>query len=223
MSYRDAVESLRARRERVATELEAARKAASEAQARARRIDALEAELAETDDLLRRVGARRGLPVLEDVQIAAPCDARWEHMTGDARVRFCGQCSKNVYDLSAMPRAEAELLLQEKEGALCVRLHRRADGTVITADCPVGVRKRRRRRLAAAAVGGGLMAAAAAAFASQRTQGECSLPPAPTATMTAMGVAAVPEEPPAVPEMGSAAPRPPSPPAEHVVMGRRKR
>src|SRR5262249_21676769 len=48
----------------------------------------------------------------------------------------------------------AVALLREKEGRLCVRLHRRPDGTVMTADCPrgrPGLLRRLGRRLAAAA------------------------------------------------------------------------
>src|SRR4051812_25709981 len=89
------------------------------------------------------------LPVLEDLRIATPCNADWDEMKpldDGARVRFCGQCEKNVYDLSAMTRADAESLVREKEGRLCVRFYQRADGTVLTADCPVGVRKQRLRR-----------------------------------------------------------------------------
>lgn len=77
---------------------------------------------------------------LDDIRIAAPCSAPWEAMHGDDRVRFCSHCTKNVYNLSAMPRADAEALLLQHEGDLCVRLYRRADGTVLTEDCPVGVR-----------------------------------------------------------------------------------
>jgi hypothetical protein len=62
-----------------------------------------------------------------------------------------------------MPREEAEAFLVEREGKVCVRLYKRQDGTVLTADCPVGLRSRRRRRAAVAAIGGGLMAAAAGA------------------------------------------------------------
>ena len=60
-------------------------------------------------------------------------------MTGDERARFCGSCHKNVYDISQMTRAQAQQLIAEKEGDLCLRLHRRPDGTVITSDCPVGI------------------------------------------------------------------------------------
>jgi hypothetical protein len=56
---------------------------------------------------------------------------------------------------------------------MCVRLYRRDDGTVLTNDCPVGVKKRRRRRAALAVVSGSLMAAAAAVgLESKATMGE---------------------------------------------------
>ena len=44
----------------------------------------------------------------------------------------------NVYNLSGMSRTEAENLLMNSEGRLCVRFYQRADGSVITQDCPVG-------------------------------------------------------------------------------------
>jgi hypothetical protein len=82
---------------------------------------------------------------LEEIRIATPCGADWDDMAGDGRVRFCGRCAKNVYDLSAMTRAQAEALVSEQEGRLCVRLYRRTDGTVLTSDCPVGERRKRLR------------------------------------------------------------------------------
>ncbi len=96
---------------------------------------------------------------LDSIRIASPCPAKWEEMAGDDRVRFCGLCKKNVYDLSALTRGEAERLLGEKEGKLCARLFRRADGTVLTRDCPVGFRARvhravRRTTAAVAALAG---------------------------------------------------------------------
>src|SRR5260370_15414772 len=48
--------------------------------------------------------------------------------------------SKNVYNLSEMTRREAEALVREKEGQLCARLYRRADGTILTSNCPAGLR-----------------------------------------------------------------------------------
>jgi hypothetical protein len=69
-------------------------------------------------------------------------------MKGDARVRFCDLCKLNVYDLSAMTRADAENLVREREGRLCARFFRRDDGTILTQDCPVGVAARLRRATA---------------------------------------------------------------------------
>jgi hypothetical protein len=61
-------------------------------------------------------------------------------MIGSDRVRFCGRCNLNVYNLSAMTRNQAESLIAANEGRLCVRFYRRRDGSIITQDCPVGLR-----------------------------------------------------------------------------------
>jgi hypothetical protein len=73
-------------------------------------------------------------------------------MIGDTRQRFCGDCKMNVYNLSGMTKQEAENLIVNAEGRLCVRFFRRADGTVLTKDCPVGwaAVKRRVTRISAA-------------------------------------------------------------------------
>lgn len=81
---------------------------------------------------------------LDNLMIAAPCPAEWEKMAGDERVRFCGECRLNVYNVSDLSRAAAERLLREKEGKLCVRFFRRADGTILTQNCPVGLRRAKR-------------------------------------------------------------------------------
>ena len=59
-------------------------------------------------------------------------------MIGTERTRFCGECKLNVYNLSGMTSDEAENLLMNSEGRLCVRFYRRADGSILTKDCPVG-------------------------------------------------------------------------------------
>ena len=82
---------------------------------------------------------------LDHVTVAAPCSVGWENMAGDERVRFCGQCSLNVYNLSGMTKREAERLVVQSEGRLCARFYRRADGTMLTKDCPVGLRALRKR------------------------------------------------------------------------------
>ena len=82
---------------------------------------------------------------LDQVRIAAPCTADWEQMVGNDQVRFCGQCSLNVYNLSELTKGEAEEFIARNEGRLCVRYYRRADGSILTRNCPIGVRTLRRR------------------------------------------------------------------------------
>jgi hypothetical protein len=82
---------------------------------------------------------------LKHVEIAAPCKADWDQMIGSEQKRFCSQCNLNVYNLSGMKRDEAESLIARNEGRLCVRFYRRTDGSIITRDCPVGLRAIRDR------------------------------------------------------------------------------
>jgi hypothetical protein len=69
---------------------------------------------------------RHGLPVISDN----------DEMPGDDRVRSRSACSRLVYNIAAMISDEPASLIAGREGRLCTRLFRRADGTVITADCP---------------------------------------------------------------------------------------
>jgi hypothetical protein len=82
---------------------------------------------------------------LDGVRVAAPCAADWTEMTGSERVRFCARCEQHVYNLSALTKREAERLVMNKEDRLCVRFYRRADGTILTRNCPVGLRALKRR------------------------------------------------------------------------------
>ncbi len=88
---------------------------------------------------------RRFSDPLSKVKVASPCMADWDTMVGNDRVRFCGHCQLNVFNLSAMTRAEAERLIAGSEQRLCVRFYRRRDGSILTQDCPVGLRALRRR------------------------------------------------------------------------------
>src|SRR5687767_6584337 len=82
---------------------------------------------------------------LDHVRIAAPCNADWEQMVGTDRVRYCGQCNLNVYNLSSMTERDAESFIVRNEGRLCIRFYRRADGSILTGNCPVGLRALRGR------------------------------------------------------------------------------
>lgn len=77
--------------------------------------------------------------------IAKPCSARWEDMSGDERTRFCGHCQKHVYNLSVLTTPQIQALITEREGKFCGRFYQRPDGTMLTADCPVGKERFHRR------------------------------------------------------------------------------
>jgi len=89
---------------------------------------------------------------LDNIRVAAPCNVDWDTMYGNERVRFCDQCQLNVFNLSEMTKAEAERLVGSAEGRLCVRYYRRRDGSILTQNCPVGLRalKKRLSRVASA-------------------------------------------------------------------------
>jgi len=141
-AYRDDLEALSLRQAALASEVAAKTR-----------------ELSQASELLADAKARARLPVLDNIRIATPCSAEWAKMTGDERVRACGDCKKNVYNLSDMTRDEAQALIIEKEGKLCVRYFQRTDGTILLKDCVIGIKRKRRRRLfavgAAALLAGG--------------------------------------------------------------------
>jgi Carboxypeptidase regulatory-like domain len=74
------------------------------------------------------------------LRIASACPADWSKMAGDDRVRNCSACKLNVYNTSELTEGQVQSLVEKREGRLCIRLYKRADGTVITRDCPVGIR-----------------------------------------------------------------------------------
>lgn len=82
---------------------------------------------------------------LKRVRVASPCNASWDAMTGDDKVRLCRQCDRNIYNIAAMSATDAAALLRNTTERTCIRLHRRSDGTVMTADCPTGLRAYRQK------------------------------------------------------------------------------
>ena len=89
---------------------------------------------------------------LDNLFVATPCSADWDDMAGDDQVRFCKHCQLNVYNISEMTRAQGEKLIAASEGRICTKFYRRADGTIMTKDCPTAIRsiKRKVSRLASA-------------------------------------------------------------------------
>jgi hypothetical protein len=151
MSYRDNLDALAARH--AALETEVAHKT--------RELDA-------AARMLEEARTKAKLPVLDNIRVASPCSASWAKMSGDERTRFCGDCKKNVHNLSEMTREEAEALIVEKEGRLCVRYYQRHDGTILLKDCTVGVKRKRKRRIIVAGAAAMLAGGVAYAIATKR-------------------------------------------------------
>ena len=192
MSYRDDVTALAARHDALATEV--AHKTR---------------ELEDATRLLEEAQAKARLPVLDNIRIAAPCDAEWSKMAGDDRTRHCGDCKKTVFNLSDMTRPEAEALIVEKQGKLCVRYFQRSDGTILTRDCPVGVARRRKRRLIAAGAVAMLAGGGALVWKTLRSD----LPPPPAETPCKM------DYPPHIIEMETMTVEPEEPRVLHELKG----
>ena len=152
--YRSDLDALREAKDILEKELRDARERGSQ----------IENELKSVEERIAQ--KKRVLPLLDTVKVASPCNRSWDEMLGDDRVRFCTSCEKNVFNLSSMSREEAEALLASRsQGELCIRYYQRADGTVMTQDCPVGVSKKRRKLFVLATAGAGAMAFAAASMA----------------------------------------------------------
>lgn len=99
---------------------------------------------------------------LDFIKSPLPCSKDWNEMAGDERVRFCGGCEKNVYNLSAMTRREASKFVARNSGKVCVRYIRLADGRVYTPDARLYKITRRVSTVAAGVVGATLTLAALA-------------------------------------------------------------
>jgi hypothetical protein len=227
--YRNEIDALRERKESLEGELERLKEQTRALDGLRSREQELEKELAAVMQKLGASTARRALPMLDRVRVASPCSASWDEMLGDERVRFCMSCEKNVYNLSAMPRDEAERLLEERVGKeLCVRFYQRADGTILTEDCPVGVKKKRRKQLALAVASAAAMASATASMLARgvsHTQGEVMVQggmrmPVEEPKIGEATADPIPQPPPP-PVMGSLAPpaRKPPEPRGRMVMG----
>jgi len=92
-----------------------------------------------------------------EIRIAKPCNQSWTAMKGDERVRFCGACKTNVFNISEMSRDEVEEMIRKTNGVFCARLYRRTDSRVMMKDCPKGVAAYKRKRVFVLASAGAMI------------------------------------------------------------------
>ena len=224
MSYRDDVQALHDRKEALERQLATIRAKQRETEQLSKEADAIAKELEHTYARINtsKGASKRSLPLLQRIYVASPCNVPWESMQGDDHVRHCASCDKDVFDLSSLTRDEAEKLLIEKKGKLCAQYYRRADGTVLTADCEVGVAKKKKARRKAAVVAGAFAAAAAGALAGafamreERVEEGCSMMAHPESKPTELPTTVTNATPPdrGEPMRGDVAFEPPAPPPQ---------
>jgi hypothetical protein len=74
--------------------------------------------------------------LLQQITIPVPCPVPWDSMTGDARVRMCADCGKEVHNFAELTPREAAALVTERGDHLCGLLTHRSDGSLVMAsDC----------------------------------------------------------------------------------------
>jgi hypothetical protein len=150
--------------------------------------------------------------LIDSARIATPCPARWAEMEGDDRMRYCSLCKLNVYDVSEMTRDQADDLIRTTSGRLCMRLHMRADGRILTRDCPVGKSAIRKRLALVIASGAAILIAGLGKASSVRST------KAPAESDFGVLYAKAKQKVPDSGVFGKKGPTPPSP-ATHVLTG----
>ncbi len=70
----------------------------------------------------------------EPIRIAEPCSATWEAMQGDARMRHCAECDRDVHNTAALTPRQIEELLSGAGALPCLRVAHFADGSMLVAE-----------------------------------------------------------------------------------------
>lgn len=85
--------------------------------------------------------------LMKRAYVAAPCPVKWEDMKGDEKRRVCAQCDCYVLKATQMTDEEvAEAITRAASGQrVCMQFYKRADGTILTKNCSVGVAAMRER------------------------------------------------------------------------------
>jgi hypothetical protein len=96
--------------------------------------------------------------LLDHLEIKSPCEADWDSMQGNDRVRFCGHCRLTVRDVSDLTTRQALELVHKSQGRLCLRIRPDAPAHAETSKPPEPLFKINRRapRIAAGTFGAAL-------------------------------------------------------------------
>ena len=106
---------------------------------------------------------------LKNLTIPSPCSVDWNSMKGNDQVRFCEHCQLSVHNLSEMTRREAERLVSDSKGRLCVQFVSDANGKPLLAEAGMKLHRISRRvsRIAAGTFTAALSVSSAVAHGNQ--------------------------------------------------------
>lgn len=72
---------------------------------------------------------------LEVIDTGNQCRMKWDQMDGTPHVRYCERCKCNVFRTEGLTDEQAVALVAKYEEGHTRTLHRRPDGTLVTAEC----------------------------------------------------------------------------------------
>ncbi|MCB9908600.1 MAG: hypothetical protein H6830_12845 [Planctomycetes bacterium] len=93
-----------------------------------------------------------------NLRIDNPCPRTWEGLQGDGARRFCSECQLHVLDGTRLTKDEAERLVHEGEGRVCMRVPVGPDGRLLFRD-PEQARRSGLRAFGWAVAASGVLAA----------------------------------------------------------------
>jgi hypothetical protein len=136
---------------------------------------------------------------MKAVPLTFRCPADWDRMTPRAGGRFCGECQKVVYNLTAMGEEAARVLLRAHDkGDLCVRYAQNAEGNILFAPAaqpliPGSLLDRAKRAAVAATLALPLTACSSTAPAVETTTAHADVVPGEAAEWYGGGVSWAPD------------------------------
>ncbi len=93
----------------------------------------------------------------DDYKLTKPnCPFVWADgdLTKD-KVRYCTQCSSQIYNFAGFDKAEAQSLIFKRENRENAHIYKREDGKFMTNDCPIAVKKHKDKSML---IGGAVLA-----------------------------------------------------------------
>jgi len=86
----------------------------------------------------------------DDFKIASPnCPFVWNDNSDNPkeRVKYCTQCSAQIYNFTGFDMTESQSLIFKRENRKNAPLYKREDGKFMTSDCPIALKKKKDKQM----------------------------------------------------------------------------